>query len=89
MKATVILVLGLLLGLAACDFSKCPACEGKGATRHTLCNNGKSDCGVCVNGVTEGNRSCTFCKGAGTVICQGCKGEGYTQCRYCKGSGRR
>lgn len=89
MKVPGILALAFLLGLWGCDFSKCPACDGKGMTRHTLCNYGKQDCGMCVNGTTEGGKSCTFCKGAGTVICQGCKGEGYTQCRYCKGSGRR
>jgi hypothetical protein len=89
LKVLGIPVVVLILGLASCDFSKCPACDGKGSTRHTLCTYGKQDCGMCVNGTTDGGRPCTFCKGAGTVTCQGCKGEGSTECRYCKGTGRR
>ncbi len=79
----------ILVGLAACDLSRCPGCEGKGKTACTLCAYGKQDCGVCAGGSTGDGRPCNFCKGAGRVLCQACKGEGSTECQYCKGSGRR
>jgi len=80
----------LVLAVAAsCDFSMCPACEGKGTIRCTLCTLGKQDCAMCVNGSTDSGLPCKFCRGEGMVGCQACKGEGATSCRHCKGTGKR
>lgn len=80
--------LALLLS-PGCDFSGCPECGGQGRIKCTLCAYGKQDCAVCVDGVTDSGRPCTFCKGAGRILCQGCRGEGSVSCPSCRGTGRR
>jgi hypothetical protein len=76
----------LVMCLAACDPTKCPRCRGAARIDCTSCENGTTDCGVCVGGRTGGS-SCRFCKGEGVMPCEVCKGKGTNTCFSCGGTG--